>query len=158
VIVSFTCNGRSRNLEVVADKLLIDALRDDLELTGTKLGCGTGDCGACTVLLGGRPVNSCLVYAIECDGLAVQTVEGIAETPTGRKLIDLFAEHDAVQCGICTPGFVVTCAALVDDADSLPTRAQIQDALAGNLCRCTGYYPIIAAVESAFGATREASA
>lgn len=150
MIISFTCNETRRELDVAADKLLIDALRDDLALTGTKLGCGTGDCGACTVLLNDRPVNSCLVYAVECDGTSVQTVEGIAETPTGQKLINLFVEHDAVQCGICTPGIFVASGALLDDAERPPTRTQIQEALAGNLCRCTGYYPIIAAVEAAF--------
>lgn len=153
MIVSLTCNARRLELDVPTERLLVDMLRDDLRLTGTKLGCGTGDCGACTVLLNGRPVNSCLVYAVECDGASVETVEGIAETPTGKKLVELFDEHDAVQCGICTPGFIVMSTALVNCAHHRPTRAEIQDGLAGNLCRCTGYYPIIAAVEHAFADT-----
>jgi carbon-monoxide dehydrogenase small subunit len=153
MIISFTCNEAQRELDVAADKLLIGALRDDLDLTGTKLGCGTGDCGACTVLLNDRPVNSCLVYVVECEGMSVQTVESIAETPTGKNLIDLFVEHDAVQCGICTPGILVASVALVEHTKLPPTRTQIQEALAGNLCRCTGYYPIIAAVEEAFANT-----
>ena len=148
--LSFVCNGRAHSVEVAPDKLLVDLLRDDLGLTGTKLGCGTGDCGACTVMLEQRLVNSCLVYAAECEGATVETIEGVATSPNGKRLVALFVEHDAVQCGICTPGLVVTATALVDRSSSRPTRSEVQDALSGNLCRCTGYYPIIAAVEAAF--------
>lgn len=154
---AFTCNGVERRFSGAPDRLLIDVLRDDLGLTGTKLGCGTGDCGACTVLLDGDVVNSCLVYAAECDGADVQTIEGVAETTHGKRLIDQFVETSAVQCGICTPGFVVTGAALLANANRRLDRKEITEALSGNLCRCTGYYPIIAAIEAAMDELGEGS-
>jgi carbon-monoxide dehydrogenase small subunit len=154
---TFTCNGAERALSGAPDRLLIDVLRDDLGLTGTKLGCGTGDCGACTVLLDGAPVNSCLVYAAECAGASVETIEGVVETAHGRLLVEQFAEKNAVQCGICTPGLVVTGAALLTSGKGELDRGQIKEALAGNLCRCTGYFPIIAAVEAAMELAREGS-
>jgi aerobic-type carbon monoxide dehydrogenase small subunit (CoxS/CutS family) len=147
--LDFSCNGSQRRVGEVGDRLLIDVLRDDLGLTGTKLGCGTGDCGACTVLLDGTPVNSCLVYAAECEGAAIETVEGVAETPAGAAVIDAMAKAGAVQCGICTPGIVVTAAPFVAAADEPPSRAQIERALEGNLCRCTGYLSIVQAVRDA---------
>jgi carbon-monoxide dehydrogenase small subunit len=149
VEISFTCNGVARRDSVLPDRLLIDFLREDLGLTGAKLGCGTGDCGACTVLVGGQPVTSCLIYAVECDGLDVETIESVAERQTGRALVDAFVATGAVQCGICTPGFVVAAAGLLDGRDDVPSTGEVKDALAGNLCRCTGYFPIIEAVREA---------
>lgn len=147
--VTFTCNGRETTVIAGPDRLLIDALREDLGLTGTKLGCGTGDCGACTVLIDGEAVTSCLVTAVECAGREVETIEGVARSRTGARVVDAFVEENAVQCGICTPGFVVAATALLREVDGEPSREQIEVGLAGNLCRCTGYFPIIRAVQSA---------
>jgi carbon-monoxide dehydrogenase small subunit len=146
---TLACNGRTVTVSAPADRLLIDVLREQLDLTGTKLGCGTGDCGACTVLLDGAAVNACLVYIAECDGRTVDTIEGVAATPAGAVVVDAFVEQDAVQCGICTPGFVVSAAAALPALGRAPERAAVQDALAGNLCRCTGYQPIVSAVQHA---------
>jgi carbon-monoxide dehydrogenase small subunit len=140
-------NGEPARVEHDPDALLIETLRDELGLTGTKLGCGTGDCGACTVLLEGRPVNSCLVYTAECAGAAVATVEGVAATSAGTAVAEAMVTADAVQCGYCTPGIVVTAAALI--GATMPDDDGIRSALAGNLCRCTGYRPIVAAVRAA---------
>ena len=145
---TFSCNGVDRPLDDAEDRLLIEVLRDDLHLTGTKLGCGTGDCGACTVLLDGEPVNSCLVFAAECAGSAVETVEAVAASPRGRRIVEELVAYGGVQCGICTPGIVVAAAALLE-CKPRPRREEIEVALAGNLCRCTGYLPILAAVEAA---------
>lgn len=146
--VRLRVNGTVRCVDLEEpDTLLIDAVRYGCGLTGTKLGCGTGDCGACTVLMDGKPVNSCLIYAIECDGAAIETIEGIAATPIGSAIVDEMVAADAIQCGFCTPGIIVTGAALLRTS---PTGTiddpQIHCALAGNLCRCTGYAPIVRAV------------
>jgi carbon-monoxide dehydrogenase small subunit len=144
MITEFGLNGAPARVEHDPDALLIETLRETCGLTGTKLGCGTGDCGACTVLLGGRPMNSCLVYTAECSGAEVATIEGVASTPVGAAIVDALVAADAVQCGFCTPGIVVTAAALLDGEETT-----VESALAGNLCRCTGYLPIIAAVRAA---------
>jgi carbon-monoxide dehydrogenase small subunit len=123
-------------------------LREDLGLTGTKHGCELGECGTCAVLLDGTPVLSCLVLARACDGATVDTVEGMAEGPSLHPLQEAFADLGAAQCGYCTPGFLLTAKALLDEKPS-PTRDDIKDALAGNLCRCTGYLKIYEAVELA---------
>ena len=143
--VNITCNGAAEALLVSPDTLLIDVLREELELTGTKLGCGTGDCGACTVLLDGEPVNACLVYAVECADHAIETIEGVARSDEGKIIIEQLVESGGVQCGICSPGFVVMAKALIAHG-AVQDRATIEAGLAGNLCRCTGYLPIIAAV------------
>jgi aerobic-type carbon monoxide dehydrogenase small subunit (CoxS/CutS family) len=150
-MISQLCiNGEAGRVEHEPDALLIDAVRDARGLTGTKLGCGTGDCGACTVLLEGRPVNSCLVYTAECAEADVVTVEGVAQTPVGAAVVDAIVAADAVQCGFCTPGIVVTAAALIGrEPATVPADDEIRSALAGNLCRCTGYRPIVAAVGAA---------
>ncbi len=149
--VTLNVNGTSRTIECTeADTLLVDALRFGCGLTGTKVGCGTGDCGACTVVIDGQPVNSCLVYAFECEGASIETIEGIAKTPIGESIVDEMVSADAVQCGFCTPGIVVTATALLR---STTTRVvddrEIRGALAGNLCRCTGYVPIVRAIRAA---------
>ena len=149
VEVGFRCDGLQRSARVEADRLLLDVLREELDLTGAKLGCGTGDCGACTVLLDAKPVNACLVYAVECEGLAVVTPEGAAASESGRVIVEELVRTGGVQCGICTPGFVVSALAAIGEAPATPSREEIQVALAGNLCRCTGYVPIIEAVSAA---------
>ena len=149
VEIQLTCNGAQRRASAPRDRLLVEFLREDLGLTGTKFGCGTGDCGACTVLLDGRPVDSCLIYAVECAGSTVETIEHIASTAAGKALTEAFDQYGAVQCGICTPGFIVSAAGSMGELGPEPARSEIQTALAGNLCRCTGYIPIIDAVAAA---------
>ena len=142
-------NSEPRRVTVAASTLLVDALRDGLGLTGVKHGCGTGDCGSCTAVVGGQAVTTCLIYAMECDKVAIVTPEHVAESVRGRILLEEFAAADAVQCGICIPGFIVQAAAVLDELGPAPAPAEIKDALAGNICRCTGYYPIIAAIAAA---------
>jgi carbon-monoxide dehydrogenase small subunit len=145
VTVELTVNGRAEAVAGHPLDRLLDVLRERLGLTGTKEGCGEGECGACTVLLDGAPVLSCLVPLAQCAGRAVETVEGIAERPEARAFLDRFVAAGGVQCGACTPGIVVTAWALLLE-NPAPTRAQVQEALAGNLCRCTGYEAIFQAL------------
>jgi carbon-monoxide dehydrogenase small subunit len=159
--VTATVNGEPREFLCEARQSLLEVLRDVLGLTGTKEGCNNGNCGACTVLLDGLPVNSCLVLAAEVEGAAITTIEGIAPAalePDGRlhPLQRAFLEGAALQCGICTPGFIVLAKALLDRNPS-PTEAEIRFELAGNLCRCTGYDKIVRAVQEAARLTRETS-
>ena len=146
--ITATINGRSRNLCVSTNKTLLDLLRDDLGLAGTKCGCEIGECGACTVLLDGEPVNSCLVLASQVAGREVTTVEGLAQNATLHPLQKSFLDHDAVHCGFCTPGMLMSAKALLD-WNPRPNETQIRTAISGNLCRCTGYQQIIDAVEKA---------
>ena len=147
----FTVNGEPVDVLVDGSKTLLEVLREDLQLTGTKHGCELGECGACAVLLDGRPVLSCLVLAVESGGRAVTTVEGLSSGGRLHPLQEAFADLGAAQCGYCTPGILVTAAALLGECPQ-PTREQIKEALAGNLCRCTGYLQIVEAVET--GASR----
>jgi carbon-monoxide dehydrogenase small subunit len=145
IVVTTTINGRVLQLEVAPHMTLLDLLRDGLGLTGTKCGCEIGECGACTVLLEGLPVNSCLVLAAQIDGRTVTTVEGLA---SGGELTDLqrsFMDHDAAHCGFCTPGMLMSAKALLD-ATPDPDEAAIRTAISGNLCRCTGYVQIVEAI------------
>lgn len=154
-MLSFACNGVTRELANGDCRLLIEVLREDFGLTGTKLGCGTGDCGACTVVLDGEAVNACLIYACECAGREVQTIEHIASNGIGGLVAEAFATAGAVQCGICTPGFVVAATAFLAGRHGDCTRAEVEVALSGNLCRCTGYFPIVDAVLDAASRLRD---
>ena len=148
--VRATVNGKETDFLCEPRQSLLEVLRDELRLTGSKEGCNNGNCGACNVLLDGRLVNSCLVLGAEVEGKAVTTVEGVA-TPRGlHPLQQKFLEHAALQCGVCTPGFVVAAKAMLDRTPT-PTEAEARHFLAGNLCRCTGYDKIIRAVLDAAG-------
>jgi len=139
-------NGSEENLQVPPNLTLLHMLRENLSLTGTKNGCEAGECGACTVLLEGEPVNSCIVLAVECDGKHVETIEGLSERVGMQKLQEAFIELNAIQCGFCTPGMLISSYALLE-RNPHPTQEEIKEALIGNLCRCTGYDRIISAVE-----------
>ncbi len=156
-IATFLVNGREYDIIVEPHMLLIDVLRDALGLTGTKYACGAGDCGACTVLIDGRPSFSCLTLAVTARGKSILTIEGVAEGNELDPIQQAFVDRGAVQCGFCTPGMILSAKALLDENPE-PTRDEIKTALAGNLCRCTGYVKIIDAVEAAAGAMRKGGA
>jgi len=141
-------NGEEVMVQVKPSALLVEVLRDQLELTGTKVACGEGECGACTVLLDGVPVNSCLVPALKAQGREVLTVEGLAPLGELHPLQEAFVEHGAVQCGYCTPGMLMSAKALLD-LNSNPTEDEVRLAISGNLCRCTGYAKIVEAIKAA---------
>jgi carbon-monoxide dehydrogenase small subunit len=150
VTLAFTVNGRKRRVRVPPMKRLLDVLRQECGLTGTKEGCGEGECGACSVLLDGRPVNSCLVPAVQAAGARIVTVEGLAKGPALSVLQRAFVDRGGTQCGICTPGILVTAHALLQRAKGrVPGEDEVRVALAGNLCRCTGYQKIVEAVRAA---------
>ncbi len=146
--VTLNVNGESREALVASHKTLLEVLREDLGLTGTKHGCELGECGTCTVLLDGEPVLSCLALPLETEGRRITTVEGMADGGRLHPLQQAFAELGAAQCGYCTPGILLTASALLAERPS-PTRQEVKEALAGNLCRCTGYTKILDAVELA---------
>lgn len=147
MIINFSCNGKPRSLEAAGEIRALDILREDLNLTGTKEGCGKGECGACTILLDGEPVCSCLLPAPKLEGCEVTTVEGL-KGPNGElhPVQQAFLDTGAVQCGFCTPGMILSTKALLDKNPS-PTVEEIEVALSGNICRCTGYKKIIEAVQ-----------
>jgi aerobic-type carbon monoxide dehydrogenase small subunit (CoxS/CutS family) len=147
-LIILQVNGESREVAVMPHHTLLEVLREDLGLIGTKHGCELGECGACTVLLDGEPALSCLLLPLEVQGCQITTIEGIEHNGTLHPLQETFAESGAAQCGYCTPGILLSGIALLRDHPQ-PTRAQIQEALAGNLCRCTGYTKIYEAVEAA---------
>jgi len=144
--VTLTVNGEARTASVAPETTLLTLLRRHLNLTGAKLGCDVGDCGACTVLVDGKPINACLMLAAQADGRAVLTIEGLATREALHPLQQAFEAHGALQCGFCGPGILLVAKALLDE-NPAPTRPQIRDALAGNLCRCTGYAKVIDAIE-----------
>lgn len=146
--LTLTVNGEPVEVLVDPAKTLLEVLREDLQLPGTKHGCELGECGACAVLVNGEPVLSCLTLAVEMTGAAVTTIEGVAENGHLHPLQDAFADYGGSQCGYCTPGIILTAKAFLDKNPS-PTRDQIREALSGNLCRCTGYLQILDAVEAA---------
>lgn len=143
--ITLIVNGQEEGLQVPSNMTLLHALRDVLGITGTKNGCEAGECGACTVLVGGEPVNSCLVLVVELDGQEITTIEGLAENGKLTPLQEKFAELNAVQCGYCTPGVLLAATALLN-RNPQPSQEDIQKALVGNLCRCTGYQRIIDAI------------
>jgi len=145
-VICFILNGQKMEIEVEPSLLLIDMLRNRLGLTGTKMGCGEGECGACTVLLDGKTVNSCLILARQVEGHEVLTVEGLGTYDKLHPLQDAFIAEGAVQCGFCTPGMLLSAKSLLDE-NPQPTRNQIAKHISGNLCRCTGYVKIINAIE-----------
>lgn len=146
--IEFILNGRKRRVDVEPNQLLLNLLRDELGLTGTKYGCGVGVCGACTVLLNGEPILSCLTLAIEVDGKTVETIEGLAKGGSLDPVQEAFIETGAIQCGFCTPGFIMMAKALLKENPE-PTEREIREYLKGNLCRCTGYVNIVKAVKLA---------
>ena len=145
--LSFKLNGREVQVQVPQNRLLVDLLRYDLQLTGTKEGCGMGVCGLCTVLLNGELVSSCITLAVLVDGADLLTIEGIAEHDTLHPVQSAFIEHGGYQCGICTPGQVLAAKALLDRNPN-PTDEEIREWMMGNLCRCTGYYQIIESIKA----------
>jgi carbon-monoxide dehydrogenase small subunit len=146
--ITFSINGAPRRANVSLDMSALTLIRDVLGLTGTKYGCGEGECGACTILVDGQSVNACLMFAVDCEGRTLTTIEGMAITPAGERLRDAFVAHGAVQCGFCTPGIVMQAAALLAQ-DAHPTNEQIRRGIEGNLCRCTGYAKIVEAIAAA---------
>jgi carbon-monoxide dehydrogenase small subunit len=144
--IEFTINGKHRKIIVNPNELLLNVIREDLGLTGTKYGCGTGECGACTVLVGGEPVLSCLTLAVTVDKKEVTTIEGIGTDENPHPLQQTFVEAGAIQCGYCTPGMILSAKALLDKNPN-PTEDEIKRAIEGNLCRCTGYVKIIEAIK-----------
>jgi carbon-monoxide dehydrogenase small subunit len=146
--ITVTVNGATERLNVSSNMTLLQMLREELALTGTKNGCEAGECGACTVLVDGEPVNSCMMLAVEANGHEVLTVEGLSQEGHLSPLQQAFVEHNAVQCGYCTPGMLMSAHALLARNPN-PTEAEIKQALVGNLCRCTGYVRIIDAIQSA---------
>jgi carbon-monoxide dehydrogenase small subunit len=146
--VRLTANGTLHELSIKPWETLIDVLRDNLGLTGTKEGCGLGECGACTVIMDGQAVNSCLVLAAEADGKQITTIEGLANGDKLHPIQEAFIEHGGLQCGFCTPGMIMSAKALLDE-NPHPSEEEIRRGIAGNFCRCTGYTKIIESIEAA---------
>ncbi len=153
-MLSFILNGEKTVVEVAPSDMLVDVLRDKLLLTGTKKGCGKGECGACTVIINGEAVNSCMVPALKAEGAVVETIEGIGRPDKLHPLQESFMDHGAIQCGFCTPGMIMSSKALLDK-NLTPSREDIREAVSGNICRCTGYVKIETAVSAAAKQIRE---
>jgi len=145
--IKFTLNGRLTQVEVPPYWTLLKLLREKLGLTGTKEGCGIGECGACTVLMDGMPVNACLVLTPKVEGKKIETIEGLGNRESLHPLQKSFIDHGAIQCGFCTPGILMSSKALLEEKSN-PTREEIKEAISGHLCRCTGYHQIIEAIEA----------
>jgi len=147
-VIRLKVNGREREIATAPMRTLLEVLREDLRLTGTKQGCGEGECGTCTVLVDGAAINACLMLAVEAVGHEVTTIEGLADGTTLHPLQQAFIDHGAIQCGFCTPGMILSAKALLDRRPD-PGEGEIREALGGNLCRCTGYQKIVEAVLAA---------
>lgn len=147
--ITLDINGEKETLEISAHETLREVLRDHLELTGTKAGCDDGSCGACTVLINGRPQRSCLTLAVEAEGEAITTIEGLADDDKLHPLQQSFVDHHAIQCGFCSPGMILTGLAAVENQQAELSRAEIREAISGNQCRCTGYAKIVDAIQAA---------
>jgi carbon-monoxide dehydrogenase small subunit len=143
-------NGTTYEREVESRRLLVHLIRDDLDLTGTHVGCDTGNCGACSVILNGTLVKSCMLLAVQVDGASIETVEGLAEEEQLSSLQQAFSDHHALQCGYCTPGMLMSATALLRE-NSSPSNEEISKAIQGNICRCTGYWNIVKAIRAASG-------
>lgn len=154
-LLSLTINGDEVDLAVAPNSTLLEILRDHLGFTGVKEGCSEGVCGSCTVLMDGRPIRSCITLALEAEGNAITTIEGVAQEGSLHPVQEAFIDKGAIQCGFCTPGMILSAKALLD-RNSQPTDDEIKTALAGNFCRCTGYTKILDAVRAASGQTKEA--
>jgi carbon-monoxide dehydrogenase small subunit len=154
--IAFVCNGKRVEVDAEPGMRALDLIRDLLNLTGAKEGCGRGECGACTVLLNGKPVNACLLFAAKLNGAELLTVEGLSDGATLHPIQEAFLDEGAVQCGYCTPGMVLSAKALLD-ANPKPSREEIEDAVSGNFCRCTGYGKIVKAIERAAAVMRGAA-
>ncbi len=146
-MITLKVNDREYDLVIPVNRTLTQVLRENLRLTGTKQGCEMGDCGSCTVLMDGQPVNSCLVLAVEAEGHEILTIEGLSAEGKLHPLQQAFVEHGSIQCGFCSPGMILTAKALLDKNPS-PSQSEIREAISGNLCRCTGYQKIVDAIES----------
>jgi aerobic-type carbon monoxide dehydrogenase small subunit (CoxS/CutS family) len=149
-MITLNVNGQIYDLVIPVNRTLTQVLRENLKLTGTKQGCSVGDCGSCTILMDGRPVNSCLVLAVEAEGHSIQTIEGLAEDGRLHPVQQAFVEQGGIQCGFCSPGMILTAKALLDKNPS-PNGEEIRKAISGNLCRCTGYQKIVESIQSAAG-------
>ena len=147
-LITLNVNGEPYEALVKPNSTLLDVLRDQLELTGAKRGCDAGDCGSCTVIMNGRPVNACLLLALKADGAEITTIEGLAEGTKLHPIQEAFVEYGAIQCGFCTPGMVLSAKALLD-RNPKPTEEEIKTGISGNLCRCTGYIKIVEAIQAA---------
>jgi len=146
-MITLKVNDREYDLVIPVNRTLTQVLRENLRLTGTKQGCSLGDCGSCTVLMDGQPVNSCLVLAVEAEGHEILTIEGLSDEGKLHPIQQAFVEHGSIQCGFCSPGMILSAKALLDK-NPTPAKSEIREAISGNLCRCTGYQKIVDAIES----------
>ena len=146
--IEFVINGKPYELSIPPWKTLLEMIREDLNLTGTKEGCGQGECGSCTVIMGGKTVNSCLVPAVEANGQEIITIEGLADGENLHPIQDTFVEHAGMQCGFCTPGMIMSAKSLLDRNPN-PSLEEIKEGIAGNFCRCTGYTKIVESINAA---------